>query len=224
MRSPSDQVLAQPTRARVFALLQTLDAPVETAEIACVLDLHPSGLRGHLDQLESAGLVVRARGPQSRGRPRDTWKASSDATLEGPPSSVTEAEILNLAELRAGLRRYLAWAEEQARQNDTTPAQFQLCLAVHAHPSLDGPTVSELADALQLRHHSVVGLIDRAEAAGTVRRVRDLEHASRVKVQLTALGGERLAVLAALHVRELTANAAQMHLLWSAFAGEPTKT
>ena len=36
-------------------------------------------------------------------------------------------------------------------------------------PGRDAPSVTDLADALQRRRHSIVGLVDRAEAADLVR-------------------------------------------------------
>jgi predicted ArsR family transcriptional regulator len=78
-----DDVLAQPTRARLFALLSELRRPGETVELAERLRLHPNGVRVHLERLESAGLVVRERTPQARGRPRDAWTVASGARPGG---------------------------------------------------------------------------------------------------------------------------------------------
>jgi DNA-binding MarR family transcriptional regulator len=116
------------------------------------------------------------------------------------PRSVDEAGYARLADLRAGIRRYLAWAEERARDHGMTPAQVQLALAVRSHADPAGPTLTDLAETLLLRHHSVVGLVDRAELAGLVRRARDPEHQSRVHVCLTREGAERLESLSALHL------------------------
>jgi DNA-binding MarR family transcriptional regulator len=124
--------------------------------------------------------------------------------------SPTDAEYERLANLRAGVRRYLAWAEQCARDHDTTPAQVQLALAIRAHPSADGPTVTELADTLLLRHHSVVGLIDRAEKAGLVERHRDADQQTRVHVTLTEPGREQLATITALHVTWLRQHAGEL--------------
>lgn len=132
-------------------------------------------------------------------------------------SQVTQRDLERLAQLRNGLRRYLAWAEERAREHDLTPAQYQLALAVRTHDDPQGPTLSDLADTLLLRHHSVVGLVDRAEAAGLVRRERDDRRPTRVHVTLTPRGGELLATLSALHLRELAELAPQMRELWGAF-------
>ena len=130
---------------------------------------------------------------------------------------VTQQDLERLAQLRNALRRYLAWAEERAREHDLTPAQYQLALAVGTHTDPLGPTLSDLADILLLRHHSVVGLVDRAEAAGLVRRERDDRQQTRVHVTLTPRGSELLATLSDLHLRELAELAPEMRELWGAF-------
>lgn len=82
-----DEVLLQPTRARLFALLRDLRRPVGTEELAELLELHPNGVRLHLDRLRAAGLVARERTPRARGRPRDTWTIAPDALPGGDPPS-----------------------------------------------------------------------------------------------------------------------------------------
>jgi predicted ArsR family transcriptional regulator len=82
---PQDDALAQPTRARLFALLGELHRPVATDELARRLDLHPNGIRSHLERLRDAGLVQRERTRQARGRPRDMWLIAPAAAPAGRP-------------------------------------------------------------------------------------------------------------------------------------------
>jgi predicted ArsR family transcriptional regulator len=84
-RDGSDDALAQPTRARLFAQLARLGRPAGTDELAAELTLHPSGVRVHLELLEDAGLIARQRVPQPRGRPRDSWSVAPDALPGGEP-------------------------------------------------------------------------------------------------------------------------------------------
>jgi DNA-binding MarR family transcriptional regulator len=56
---------------------------------------------------------------------------------------------------------------------------------------------------MKLRHHSTVELIDRAEAAGLVRRVPDPIDRRRQRLVLTALGESKLAALTTAHGEEL---------------------
>ena len=113
------------------------------------------------------------------------------------------SDYRHLLEVRTGLRRFLHWSEEQARSAGLTPAQHQLLLAVRGHPGERPPTIGELADHLFLQHHGAVQLVDRAEAAGLVTRVRDAADHRVVHVHLTAEGSRLLESLAARHLDEL---------------------
>ena len=106
-----------------------------------------------------------------------------------------DADYEDLLALRTGLRRFLRWSEQQAEAAGLTPAQHQLLLAIRGHPDRRGPTVGEVADYLLLRHHSAVGLVDRAVAAKLVKRVRDPQDHRIVRLQLTAAGSKRLEAL-----------------------------
>lgn len=127
---------------------------------------------------------------------------------------LSDAEFQQLLALRTGLRRFLRWSEAQARMAGLTPAQHQLLLAVRGHSQREGPTIGELADYLILRHHSASELVDRAEAAGLVRRNADAANASVVRVTLTALGNRKLGDLTATHLQELAQLGPTMRTLW----------
>jgi DNA-binding MarR family transcriptional regulator len=127
-----------------------------------------------------------------------------------------QADFEHLLELRTGLRRFLRWSEQQAQAAGLTPAQHQLLLAIRGHPDPAGPTVGEVADYLVLRHHSAVGLIDRAAAAGLVKRNPDPSSNSVVRVTLTPKGTDKLDALAETHLQELAHLAPTMRTLWQA--------
>ena len=116
---------------------------------------------------------------------------------------LTATDYENLLAFRTGLRVFLRWSESQARAAGLTPAQHQLLLAVRGNRGGGPPTVGEIASALLLRHHSTVELIDRAEAAGLVRRYRDGADARMIRIRLTPEGERRLARLSAAHLDEL---------------------
>lgn len=122
--------------------------------------------------------------------------------------------------LRTGLRHFERWSQEQARAAGLTPAQHQLLLAVRGHDDPRGPTIGEVADYLLLRHHSVVGLVDRADAAGLVSRHRDQQDHRVVRLKLTEAGAARLERLSALHLEELERMAPQLSGLWEGLAPE----
>lgn len=127
-----------------------------------------------------------------------------------------QPEFERLLELRTGLRKFLRWSEEQAKEAGLTPAKHQLLLAVKGHSEKAGPTVGDIANYLVLRHHSAVELIDRAEAEGLVRRDPDEDNRSVVRVTLTSLGEKKLGVLTKAHVQELAHLAPTMNSLWKA--------
>jgi predicted ArsR family transcriptional regulator len=78
-----DDALSQPTRARLFALLGELKRPASTSELAERLELHPNGVRLHLERLQQDALVERARTRSQRGRPPDTWTIAAGARPAG---------------------------------------------------------------------------------------------------------------------------------------------
>jgi DNA-binding MarR family transcriptional regulator len=120
-----------------------------------------------------------------------------------PTGDLTDAQYRELLEVRTTLRRFLRWSEVQARAEGLTPAQHQLLLAVRGHSDRRGPTIGEVAAALLVRHHSAVGLIDRAEEAGLVRRIADRDDERVVRLRLSESGMRRLRRLSALHLGEL---------------------
>ena len=76
-------------------------------------------------------------------------------------------------------------------------------MAVKGHPEPQGPTIRDVAGYLNTRHHSVVGLVDRAEQADLLRRCRDEEDGRVVRLILTEAGEDRIARLSRLHLDEL---------------------
>jgi DNA-binding MarR family transcriptional regulator len=128
----------------------------------------------------------------------------------------TDEDYHRLLELRTGLRRFLRWSERQAEAAGLTAAQHQLLLAIRGHPDQRGPTVGDVAGYLLLRHHSAVGLVDRAETAGLVARSQDPDNRSAVRLHLTDKGARQLESLSELHLQELAHLAPTMHALWAA--------
>jgi DNA-binding MarR family transcriptional regulator len=130
------------------------------------------------------------------------------------PRELTDADFQRLLELRTSLRRFLRWSEEQAAEAGLTPAQHQLLLAVRGHGHPDGPTIGEVASYLLLRHHSAVGLVDRAAKAGLVLRQEDATDRRVVRLRLTPLGRDLLTLLSAAHFEELDRLVPRMREIW----------
>jgi DNA-binding MarR family transcriptional regulator len=130
--------------------------------------------------------------------------------------TLDQSDFEHLLELRTGLRRFLRWSEQQAKAAGLTTAKHQLLLAIRGHPDPAGPTIGEIADYLVLRHHSAVGLIDRAAKDGLVKRTPDPESRSVVRVTLTPVGMAKLDALAEAHLQEIAHLAPTMRTLWRA--------
>jgi DNA-binding MarR family transcriptional regulator len=142
-------------------------------------------------------------------------KRHSDLTAtDGPaspdPSAATDGkgpiskdEFEAIAALRYAMRKFVRFSEQAARKEHITPQQHQLLLAIKGYPDRDYATVSELAERLQMRQHSMVGLIDRTEAQGLVRRQPSTIDRRQVYIYLTPAGEAILHRLSVLHRREL---------------------
>jgi DNA-binding MarR family transcriptional regulator len=119
------------------------------------------------------------------------------------PRPISKADYEALAEFRHALRRFLDFSQGAARAAGLTPQQHQALLAIKGYPDRDEMTVSELAERLLLRHHSVVELVDRLVRLGLVRRRADPSDRRRVLIGLTAKAERRLGALSTTHLAEI---------------------
>ena len=118
---------------------------------------------------------------------------------------LTKAEYEGLAAFRRALREFMVFSVQAARKAGLTPQQHQAMLAIKGAPTRDTLTVGEIAEALKIKPHSGVELVDRMAHLGLVQRHTDpLDH-RRVQVGLTAHGEHVLEALSAQHLRELRA-------------------
>ena len=117
-------------------------------------------------------------------------------------SALTDAEYHALARFRFALRVFLRFSKDAARAAGVTPEQHQLLLAVRGSDS-GPPSVSDLAESLQVRHHSAVELIDRAVDADLLARTTDPDDARLRRLVLTNRGASVLEQLSAVHRDEL---------------------
>ena len=120
-----------------------------------------------------------------------------------PEHNMSKADFERLAHFRYQLRRFLRFSEEVTRKRGITSLQYLLMLQIKGFPGREWATVGELAERLQAKHHGVVALISRCEAAGWVKRSISGSDKRRVEVKLTRKGGECLEQLARLHRGEL---------------------
>jgi DNA-binding MarR family transcriptional regulator len=115
---------------------------------------------------------------------------------------LTQPDYQSLAELRYQIRRFLHFSEQAARDAGLEPRQHQLMLALKGLPRGVRPRVGELAERLQIEHHSAVELVNRLAAGGLVRR-RAGHDRREVLLALTPKGERVLRELSLHHKAEL---------------------
>lgn len=123
--------------------------------------------------------------------------------VDGRARPLDKHEYEQLADFRFALRSYLRFSEQTVRSHGMSPQQYSLMLAIKGFPGRDWASVKELAERLQLKHHSVVELADRAARQGLVERTPHPDDARAVRVVLTEEGERALDLLSALHRDEL---------------------
>jgi DNA-binding MarR family transcriptional regulator len=116
---------------------------------------------------------------------------------------LTLEEYGALAQFRYQIRRFLSFSEEQVRSVGMEPQQHQLLLAIKGLPDGITATIGQLADRLQLKHHSTVELVNRLERQGYVLRKMSREDRRLVIVRLTSPGAAVLRKLSVAHHQEL---------------------
>lgn len=116
---------------------------------------------------------------------------------------LTSAEYLALAGFRGELRKFLHFSENAARGAGIEPQQHQLLLALKGLSDGGKASVGDIAQWLQIRHHSAVELVDRAEEHGLVYREQDPDDRRRVLVALAEEGQTVLRELSVQHWVEL---------------------
>jgi DNA-binding MarR family transcriptional regulator len=124
---------------------------------------------------------------------------------------VSAEEYTTLAAFRHALARFLGFSEAAASAAGLTPRQYQALLAMKgAGGSL---TIGELAERLQVHHHSAVGLVDRLQAMDLAKRAVDPGDRRRIHVKPTPKGERQVARLAAAHRDELRERAETLRRL-----------
>jgi DNA-binding MarR family transcriptional regulator len=116
---------------------------------------------------------------------------------------LTLSDYQDLAEFRHQIRKFLRFSEQAVRAAGVEPGQYQLMLAIKGMPEGVRPRIRELANRMQVQHHSAVELVNRLEAGGYVRRERAHDDRREVLLALTPKGERVLGELALHHHEEL---------------------
>jgi DNA-binding MarR family transcriptional regulator len=114
-----------------------------------------------------------------------------------------DPDYKSLAELRHQIRRFQHFSEQASRDAGLEPRQHQLMLALKGLPAGIRPRIGELAERLQIQHHSAVELVNRLSAGGLVRRQRGDQDRREVLLALTPKGERLLGELSLHHQNEL---------------------
>jgi len=117
-------------------------------------------------------------------------------------TTLTPTDYESLAELRYQIRRFLHFSEQASRAAGLEPRQHQLLLALKGLPKDTRPRIGELAERLQIQHHSAVELANRLSRSGYVKR-RPGEDRREVLLTLTPKGEKVLRELSLHHKSEL---------------------
>jgi DNA-binding MarR family transcriptional regulator len=132
---------------------------------------------------------------------------------------LSKSQYEMLAAFRYALRQFQHFSEEAAHAAGVTPQQHQALLAIKGFPGRDSVTVGELAERLQLRHHSAVGLVDRLVLEKLVRRAPSAQDRRQVFVQLTREGENVLEGLSSAHTEQLKRMGPELILRLKQLAG-----
>lgn len=119
---------------------------------------------------------------------------------------MNQSEYMALAEFRYQLRRFLRNMEEKSREAGLNPQQYQLLLAIKGLPRQQSPTISAIAERMQLNHNSTVELVDRCEERRLVSRLRTGSDRRHVTLSITPEGDvllQRLATAARQELRSI---------------------
>jgi DNA-binding MarR family transcriptional regulator len=131
----------------------------------------------------------------------------------------TDDDYLVLAAFRALLREFLAFSDSASAEVGMTQQQYQALLVLTAHTGSEPLTISGLAAQLLIKHHSAVGMVDRLEKQGIVRREPSERDRRAVAIRITPHGQREIVKLASLHRAELRRIAPEFERIF-AFLGE----
>ncbi len=103
-------------------------------------------------------------------------------------TSLREADYRDQADFRYALRRFFRFSELHARGSGITPQQHMLLLMVRGHPAYPQVTIGDIAERMQIRHHSASLLVERSLKRGLIERKHDTVDRRRALVSLTSEG------------------------------------
>lgn len=118
-----------------------------------------------------------------------------------------KADYQALGAFRYAIRSFLAFSEAGARKMGLTAQQHQALLAIFAHSGPAPMTIGGLAESLIIKNHSAVGLVERLEKKGLVRRSHSPSDRRRIVLEVTSEAEAKLAIISRNNMGELNRRA-----------------
>jgi len=182
-------------------------------------------VRRHVCVAEAFGfkclLMLRKR---TRIRVVSLFRSIYSIPVPAAKRRLSKTQYETLAAFRYALRRFLHFSELAARKAGLTPQQHQALLAIRGFPGRNALQVGELAERLQLRHHSTVELLDRLADLDLIHRSHSTVDRRRVEVCLTARGQQLLDKLSSAHQEQLRRIGPELSALLERLAGNAPRT
>jgi DNA-binding MarR family transcriptional regulator len=116
---------------------------------------------------------------------------------------VNTPDFETLAAFRYQMRKFLRFSKDLLSSEDLTPDQYQALLAVRASAGARKLSIRDLAEQLQVRHHSTVGIVDQLVLRGAVVREVAPDDRRKILLTLTEKGEEMVQRLAPPHHQAL---------------------
>jgi len=133
----------------------------------------------------------------------DTAKLADQTSISAPEALWIPVEYRLIASWRVALRQFFSASKVILKEHGVTSMQYQTLLAIRTSEDPEGINMNGLAAYLGVRHNSAVGLINRLEGSGLVRRARSERDRRVAHLKLTPEGEARLKALVEAHRQEL---------------------
>ena len=117
---------------------------------------------------------------------------------------LSDNDYRDQADFRYAIRRFTRFSELQARSQGITPQQYLLLLTVRGHPEYPQVSIGDVAERLQVKHHSASLLVERTVQKGLLARETDVNDRRRALVSLTTRGQQMLDTVIRANRHELT--------------------
>jgi predicted ArsR family transcriptional regulator len=129
IRAQRHRLLGEPRRLAIVEALK--EAPREIPELARLLGVHPTTVRGHLEKLRDAGVLEEEPGvPTGRGRPSKRYRLREPLLAGDPEVRLFVAGLVSLLRTACGDEVATAAEEEGARRGHELGRSFR-------HPSIE---------------------------------------------------------------------------------------